>query len=204
MNFKEYQQKALLTESKPTELNFGEIGLHVLMNMAMVSAEIINQAKRTIFYGKPLDGETMRKLGEDLSGYGQLIYELSDKLAQKNDKASFQVLPEEAQNIKPENVDLRLLHAALGIFSEAGEAIELVKDQLEGKPFDTVGWGEEIGGDISWYSALGHDAAGTDEVVERLKNIAKLEKRNKGQTFNAEATLNRDLEGERAILEGKA
>lgn len=204
MNFKEYQQKALLTESKPTELNFGEIGLHVLLNMAMVSAEIINQAKRTIFYGKPLDGDTMRQLGENLAGYGQLIYELSDSLANKNDKAEFQMLPEEARNIDPNNVNLRLLHAALGIFSEAGEAIELVKDQLEGKPFDTVGWGEEIGGDVSWYQALGHDAAGTDEDVERLKNIAKLEKRNKGQTFNAEATLNRDLEGERAILEGKA
>lgn len=204
MNFKEYQTKALLTESKPTELNFGEVGLHVLLNMAMVSAEIINQAKRTIFYGKPLDGATMRKLGEDLSGYGALIYELSDKLAQKNDKDLYGALPEEAREIKPTNVDLRLLHAALGIFSEAGEAIELVKDQLEGEPFDTVGWGEEIGGDISWYSALGHDAAGTDEEVEREKNIAKLEKRNKGQTFNAEATLNRDLDGERAILEGKA
>ena len=204
MNFKDYQQRALLTESKPTELNFGEIGLHVLLNMAIISAEIINQAKRTIFYGKPLDGETMRKLGEDLSGYGALIYELSDHLATKNDKENFGALPEEARNIKPENVDLRILHSALGIFSEAGEGIELVKDQLEGKPFDTVGWGEEIGGDISWYQALGHDAAGTDEDVEREKNIKKLEKRNKGQTFNAEATLNRDLEGERAILEGKA
>ena len=204
MNFKDYQTRALLTESKPTELNFGEVGLHVLLNMAQVSAEIINQAKRTIFYGKPLDGEVMRKLGEDLAGYGTLIYELSDQLATKNDKANYNALPEEARNIDPKNVDLRILHAALGIFSESGEAVELVKEQLEGKPFDTVGWGEEIGGDISWYQALGHDAAGTDEEVERDKNIKKLEKRNKGQTFNAEATLNRDTEGERAILEGKA
>ena len=67
-----------------------------------------------------------------------------------------------------------------------------------------MGWGEEIGGDISWYQALGHDAAGTDEDVEREKNIRKLELRNKGKTFNAEATVNRDTDAERAILEGKA
>lgn len=204
MNFKEYQARALLTESKPTELNFGEIGLHMLMNMAECSAEIINQAKRTIFYGKPLDGEKMRTLANDLGGFAQLIYELSDEIATKNDKDNYQGLPDEARNVKASNVDLRLLHAALGIFSEAGEAIELVRKQLEGEAFDTVGWGEEIGGDISWYQALGHDAGGTDEDVERVKNIAKLEKRNKGQSFNADATLNRDLEGERAILEGKA
>lgn len=203
MNFKDYQKRALLTESKPTELNFGEIGLHIVLNTAMVSAEIVNQAKRTIFYGKPLNGETIRDLAQNLGGYANLLYELSDELAKKNDKAEYQALPEEARNIKPENVNLRLLHAALGIFSESGEAVELVRDQLEGKPFDTVGWGEEIGGDISWYQALGHDAAGTDEDVEREKNIKKLELRNKGQTFNAEATLNRDTDAERAVLEGK-
>lgn len=203
MNFKDYQQRALLTESKPTELNFGEVGLHMLMHTAEISAEIINQAKRTIFYGKPLEGEKIRKLAEDLGGFAQLIYELSDELATKNDKENYQSLPEDARLINPKNVDLRLLHAALGIFSEAGEAIELVRKQLEGEPFDSVGWGEEIGGDISWYQALGHDAAGTDEEIERDKNIKKLEKRNKGQTFNAEATLNRDTDAERAILEGK-
>lgn len=204
MNFKDYQAQALLTESKPTELNFGEIGLHILLNTATTSAEILNLAKRTIFYGKELDTEKLRFFAEQLAGYGRLIYELSDHLAVKNDRDNYTGLPDEAKGIKPENVDLRLLHSAMGIFTESGEAIELVRDQLEGKPFDTVGWGEEIGGDISWYQALGHDAAGTDEDVEREKNIRKLEARNKGQKFNAEATINRDIDAERAILEGKA
>lgn len=204
MNFKEYQQRALLTESKPTELNFGEVGLHMVLNACIVSAEIANQVKRTMFYGKPLDGETMRKLGQDLAGYGQLIYEMSDHLATKNDKANYGALPESAREIDPKNLNLRIAHAALGIYSEAGEALELIRDQLEGKGFDTVNWGEEIGGDVSWYQALGHDAAGTDEEVERAKNIAKLELRNKGKVFNAEGTLNRDLDAERKVLEGQA
>lgn len=204
MNFNEYKQRALLTESKPAELNFGEVGLHVLLNLAATSAEILNLAKRTIFYGKDLDTERLRAHAENLAGYAQLVYELSDHLATKNDKDNYNTLPAEAQNVDAKNVDLRLLHSAIGIFTEAGEAIELVRDQLEGKPFDTVGWGEEIGGDISWYQAVGHDAAGTDEDVEREKNIKKLELRNKGKTFNAEATVNRDTDAERAILEGRA
>ena len=204
MNFKDYQSRALLTESKPATLNFGEIGLHIMLNMAENAASIMNLAKRTIFYGKPMDGDKLRDLSENLAGYGRLIHEMSDHLATPNDFNNFNSLPPEAANIKPENVDLRLLHAALGIFTESGEAIELVRKQLEGHPFDTVGWGEEIGGDISWYQALGHDAAGTDEDVEREKNIRKLELRNKGKVFNAEATVNRDTEAERAILEGKA
>lgn len=204
MNFQEYKSKALLTESKPTELNFGEIGLHMLLSAAIQMGEVLNLAKRTIFYGKELDGEKVRKLGEDIAGYGQLIYQLSDHLAMKNDRENFETVPDAAQTVDPKNVNLRLLHAAIGIYTEAAEALELVRDQLEGKPFDTVGWGEEIGGDVSWYQALGHDAAGTDEDVEREKNIRKLEARNKGKTFNAEATVNRDVEAERAILEGRA
>lgn len=204
MNFKDYQSRALLTESKPATLNFGEIGLHIMLNMAENAASIMNLAKRTIFYGKPMEGDKLRELSENLAGYGRLIHEMSDHLATPNDFNNFNSLPPEAANIKPENVDLRLLHAAMGIFTESGEAIELVRKQLEGHPFDTVGWGEEIGGDISWYQALGHDAAGTDEDVEREKNIRKLELRNKGKVFNAEATVNRDTEAERAILEGKA
>jgi hypothetical protein len=204
MNFKEYQQRALLTESKPAELNFSEIGLHMVLCAAITMSEIVNQTKRTMFYGKPLDGANMRVLAQDLAGYGQLLYEMSDHLATKNDRTNYGALPEAARNIDPKNLNLRLAHAGLGIFSESGEALELIRDQLEGKTFDTVNWGEEIGGDISWYQALGHDAAGTDEDVERAKNIKKLELRNKGQQFNAEGTLNRDLEAERAVLEGKA
>jgi len=204
MNFKKYQARALLTESKPTTLTFGEAGLHILLHTAETTAEILNLAKRTIFYHKDMDGEKLRELAENLSGYGRLIYELSDHLHIANDRDNYNGLPPEAAKVRPENVNLRLLHAAMGIFTESGEGIELVRKQLEGEPFDTVGWGEEIGGDISWYQALGHDAAGTDEDEERAKNIKKLELRNKGKQFNAEATINRDTDAERAILEGKA
>ena len=204
MNFKEYQERALLTESKPETLNFGEVGLHILLNASIAMGELLNQAKRTIFYGKPLDTDKVRVLAEDIAGFGQLIFTVSDQLAVKNDKGNYTQVPDQAASIDPSNVNLRLLHATIGIFTEATEALELVRDQLEGKPFDAVGWGEEIGGDISWYQAIGHDAAGTNEDTEREKNIRKLEARNKGQKFNAEATLNRDVEAERAILEGRA
>ena len=201
MNFKEYQEGALRTESVPTELNFGEVSLHVALTMAIEAANILNYVKRTIYYGKSFEAEKVRDSAVVLGAMAELIYGSAEVMSDKNDMENFSGLPKEAMGVKPENVDLRVLHAAMGIFTEAGEALELVREQLEGNPFDVVGWGEEIGGDVSWYQAIGHDAAGTDEDVERTKNLAKLALRNKGKTFNAEATLNRDLDAERAILE---
>ena len=56
---------------------------------------------------------------------------------------------------------------------------------------------------MDWYKQVGHAETGVPESETRAKNVAKLELRNKGQTFNAEATINRDHAAERAILEGQ-
>jgi len=202
MDSLEYNRRALLTESKPTELNFGEIGLHILMNASINMGEIMNIAKRTMFYGKAFDAEKVRQLAEMQAGYAQLIFELSDKLAEKNDKGNYNALPEEAHGIDPKNLNLRLLHCAFGINTESAELLEAMRDQLEGKPFDKVNFAEELG-DVDWYKQVGHAETGVPESETRAKNVAKLELRNKGQTFNAEATINRDHAAERAILEGQ-
>lgn len=202
MDSLEYNRRALLTESKPTELNFGEIGLHILMNASINMGEIMNIAKRTMFYGKAFDAEKVRQLAEMQAGYAQLIFELSDKLAEKNDKGNYNALPEEARGIDPKNLNLRLLHCAFGINTESAELLEAMRDQLEGKPFDKVNFAEELG-DVDWYKQVGHAETGVPEFETRAKNVAKLELRNKGQTFNAEATINRDHAAERAILEGQ-
>ena len=144
MDSLEYNRRALLTESKPTELNFGEIGLHILMNASINMGEIMNIAKRTMFYGKAFDAEKVRQLAEMQAGYAQLIFELSDKLAEKNDKGNYNALPEEARGIDPKNLNLRLLHCAFGINTESAELLEAMRDQLEGKPFDKVNFAEEL------------------------------------------------------------
>jgi NTP pyrophosphatase (non-canonical NTP hydrolase) len=94
----------------------------------------------------------------------------------------------------------RLLHGALGACTEVGELQDAIKKHLMyGREFDRVNVIEECG-DILWYMALCLSAVGSnmDEAMER--NLAKLFKRY-GNRFTAEAALNRDLEGERKLLE---
>lgn len=101
---------------------------------------------------------------------------------------------------QPENI--RLMHAAIGLATEAGE----IQDQLKkaifyGKTLDKVNLAEELG-DLFWYMAVMADTLGVsfDDIQE--KNIAKLKARY-GAKFSEVAALNRDLDTERKILEQK-
>jgi len=100
----------------------------------------------------------------------------------------------------PENI--RLLHAGLGIASEAGEFVDALKKAMfYGKPLDKVNLAEECS-DLCWYIALTLDVLGVsfDSVLET--NIKKLAARYP-ERFTEYHAENRDLETERAILEGK-
>lgn len=95
---------------------------------------------------------------------------------------------------------LRLLHAAMGLCTEAGEFMDMLKKHiLYGKPIDTVNLAEELG-DIQWYDALAVDALEEtlSDILER--NIRKLRARYPNK-FTEHDALNRDLKTEREILE---
>ncbi len=101
---------------------------------------------------------------------------------------------------RPEISDI--MHAMLGCVTEAGELAEHVRDVLGGaKPLDRTNLVEEFG-DQLWYIALGLRALPSDFEEAFAVNIAKLRKRFPDK-FTTEAALNRDLGGERAVLEGK-
>jgi NTP pyrophosphatase (non-canonical NTP hydrolase) len=95
---------------------------------------------------------------------------------------------------------IRLLHGAMGLCTESGEFMDMLKKHLfYGKPLDLVNAAEEIG-DTEWYCGLIIDVLKTtlDEVL--TVNIAKLQKRfpEKFTEYHAE---NRNLDAERQILE---
>lgn len=95
---------------------------------------------------------------------------------------------------------IRLLHGAIGLSTEAGELLDMIKKHIYyGKPLDLVNAKEEVG-DSMWYAGLVIDVLKTtfDEVL--TVNIDKLKARypEKFTEFHAE---NRDLETERKILE---
>jgi len=94
-----------------------------------------------------------------------------------------------------------LLHATIGISTEAGELLDAVKKHLfYGKKLDIVNIHEELG-DIVWYMSMLIEWSGTtyEEVMER--NIDKLRVRYP-EKFTKVQALQRDLELERKVLEG--
>lgn len=96
-----------------------------------------------------------------------------------------------------------ILHAVLGICTEAGEIAEQVLKVLlsdNSIDLDDVNLSEEIG-DLQWYEAMLARALGTTFGVIQRQNIEKLRQRFPDK-FTTEAANERDLDAERAILEG--
>ncbi len=95
---------------------------------------------------------------------------------------------------------LRLLHAFMGVGTEAGEGLEaLAKAFSAGEQLDMVNIGEEAG-DVFWYLALVVNECGTSFSAEQYKNIRKLAARH-GEKFSDTKVMERDLAKERAILQ---
>jgi NTP pyrophosphatase (non-canonical NTP hydrolase) len=93
----------------------------------------------------------------------------------------------------------RIEHSIIGIASEAGELMDVVKKcKIYGKDLDRVNLIEEMG-DIMWYLALASDELGIsfEEIWE--KNIAKLKTRYP-EKYSLDNAMNRNLDEERESL----
>lgn len=98
------------------------------------------------------------------------------------------------------NTNARLLHAAIGLSTEAGELLDVLKKNIfYGKPLDIVNVKEEAG-DLLWYLAILFDALEADPYEVMRTNIAKLKARYP-QKFESEQAITRDLATERKVLE---
>lgn len=182
-----FTQLALRTESRPESLqNLSKQEVLELLGVMIAAGAAIDTAKRAIFYGKPLDKE---KICSELS---MLRAKTIDLLCLIEDGDATLTGEHHAPN-------LRLLHATLGIFGEAGELAEALEKQMKTGELDMVNVSEELG-DVDWYKQIGHDETGVSEVDVRAKIIAKLQKRYP-EKFTSEAAHNRDLAAERAALE---
>lgn len=95
---------------------------------------------------------------------------------------------------------IRLLHSAMGLSTEAGEFLDMLKKHIfYGKDLDFPNAKEELG-DSMWYVAIAIDVLQTtfNDVIQG--NINKLRERYP-EKFNQEDALCRDLGAERKILE---
>jgi len=92
------------------------------------------------------------------------------------------------------------MHAIDGMVTEVGELQDTLKKWLYyGKPLDRVNIIEELG-DLSWYWRLACASQDAAAVSVILQNVRKLQKRYP-ERFTELAAINRDLPGERSILE---
>ena len=95
----------------------------------------------------------------------------------------------------------RMLHAAMGMSTEANEILDVMKKLLfYHKEVDRVNLIEEVG-DLMWYVAIMCDALDISMAEVMVKNIIKLMSRYP-EKFDANLAVNRDLNAERAVLEG--
>jgi NTP pyrophosphatase (non-canonical NTP hydrolase) len=96
--------------------------------------------------------------------------------------------------------EVRMLHASMGLATEAGEFVDAMKKWLfYGKDPGRANLEEELG-DILWYVALAADELGVTFEDLMKKNDAKLEARY-GPAFSEEKAINRDLKKELKVLE---
>lgn len=100
------------------------------------------------------------------------------------------------KELEPSNIigryELDLIHASLGLSSEAGEFADAIKKNIiYGKDLNVENAIEEIG-DILWYCALACHTLGTTMHTVMHENIAKLKKRYPEKYSDSDAVERKD------------
>lgn len=197
-DFAEYTKLAIRTESPQSNVTDLEV-LRIVLGMNAITADILDAFKKQVFYGK--ENKLNEALMPNINQIANLLMHLTMLL--------HGIPNEEGELTKNEHTglhlaeelpgDIRTMHALLGIITEAGELSEIMVKAIEdGGEIDTVNLHEELH-DISWYSAIAHDANGLDFLVGLRNNINKLIMRYP-QKFDAEYASNRNLDAERTQL----
>jgi NTP pyrophosphatase (non-canonical NTP hydrolase) len=173
----DYVAEAELTLSH--EFHGELVGKHVwahTLNNAIDALTKLDKVKKSLFYGRD----------NNLISDGQTgTSELPAKVVGETDLSLVQAAD--------------FIHGVIGLATEAGELLELLRDTINGQPLDLVNVKEEVG-DGKWYMAILARVAGFMWGDDERTNIAKLRARfpNKFVEFDAN---NRNLSVERAILE---
>lgn len=190
MNLKEYTQGAILTESRIDNVTVDKEKLLIVLALFMEAGNLLDVIKKNAFYGRAVDTTKWNDRMAAIRGLSSVPE--AQLTAEQTDLRTSDLIP----------VDPRVFHAIIGIATEGTELVEALHAMVSGVATqDSVNLKEEGLQDTCWYQAILADALGADWEQNLVINLAKLEARNKGKKFNAEATLNRDLESERAILE---
>lgn len=171
MDSKRYlQESARTASSKFHEEIIDAAILQEVLERAIRSGNLVDIVKKSLFYGRELDGQ-------------------SELLKSKGGESDLDL-----QAIKKD-----IIHAALGIFTEATEMLEAILKGMKGKKLDEVNIFEELG-DTEWYMAMMYRALNKTPYEAKTVNIDKLRKRYPNK-FESSQAIDRDISEERKILE---
>jgi NTP pyrophosphatase (non-canonical NTP hydrolase) len=186
MQFQQFQPLALVTESRIEKVQANRIGLLALLSLSIATTEIMDQVKKSVFYGRPINADVVTKRLAEIQSMTGIIQDADIPNADK----------------ETIDVDPRLFHGIIGKFTEVGEMLEAMEEHIAtGSPLDVVNLREELGDD-SWYNAIICDATGI-RMEDTLSLVIDKLRARYGDKFDAYLANHRDLVTERQILEGQ-
>lgn len=189
MDLKQYVKDATRTESVIEKVRVNPIALNQLLIGIVALGNMLDLVKKNVFYGKPISEEQYNKLVDQLDHTNEFF--------RPKTLFRYPFHPNLAQDIE---VNPRLFHAIVGTITESAELAEALLKALRDEA-DLVNILEEFG-DINWYEAIAVDEMNGDMEELLRRNIAKLKVRFPDK-FTSQDAIDRDLEAERSILEGK-
>jgi len=190
MDLKQYVQDAVRTESRIDEVQVNVLTLQHLLSVFVAVGTMIDQIKKNTFYNKPFNEEKFDELYQTAVAELEFFRPISHFSH-----------PTDAKFKTAIKIDPRLFHAIIGAVTEATELADALDKAIDTNSPDVVNVLEEFG-DINWYEAIAIDTLGGDFEELLARNIAKLKARFPDK-FTSENAIVRDLDKERAILEGK-
>lgn len=162
---------------------------------AMVGTEfagsVMDQIKKFIYYNKPaMEKDLLDSIMERTTSY-------MGRMQERLENGEVDI----SADIHLSEHKVQLLHALIGMQTELAEMINpLIQHIFKNQPLDIVNLFEELG-DFDWYKAILLRNLHIDEGESRQRVIDKLRVRYPDR-FTAQLANERDLEAERAALEG--
>lgn len=160
----------------------------------------------TEFHGNKVDGDDFKEALKEFIEAGQRLDRIKKALFYGRDFSwDGEGLVQEVDRPIAEAVrnGAVLVHAILGIATESVELCEAALVSFDSpNGYDIVNLQEEFG-DANWYRTLALSVLGQTHEENIIQNDNKLEKRF-GPVFSEQAANERDLDAERAVLEGKS
>jgi NTP pyrophosphatase (non-canonical NTP hydrolase) len=191
MQMQDYLEKSGRTASKITEvrkdmfINDGILCAGLVEHMINAGVEA-DAVKRALFYGSTADSITER--------HKKAKMELDNLFSQCEAMGAVDPVR------KLGDVRIDLIHAALGMISEAGEILEeVVKSYVDGRDLNIENLEEEAG-DQLWYTALALRSILSTFEKAGEKNINKLTARYPDK-FDSNKAENRNLQEEKIALQ---